>query len=90
MSRFVLPPLHRQPANGVAARPVPSQLAPERCVTTQPVVSPDHLMLVGRDLDGRVRIRVELASEDVSSWWIKVIRHWLAWSYGASEIKIVK
>lgn len=77
------------PANGVARRPVPNPLAPERCITVAECVSPHHVVLVGRDLQGIVRVRVELASEDVTAWWFKVVRHWLAWHYGACDIKIV-
>jgi hypothetical protein len=83
-------PLPRHtPANGVEARRVPGPMAPERCITSAECVSPDHVVLIGRDLNGVVRIKVELSREDVSMWWAKVIRHWLAWHYGASEIKIV-
>lgn len=89
MPSHYFPPLRRVPANGVSPRPVPGPMAPERCVTSFPTVSPETTMLVGRDLQGRVRIRLEVASDDVSPWLLKVIRHWLAWHYGASEIKIV-
>jgi hypothetical protein len=83
-------PLTRHtPANGVSARRVPGPMAPERCVTQDDCVSPQCIVLVGRDLDGKVRIRVELSREDASSWWLKVIRHWLAWQYSATEIKLV-
>lgn len=63
-------------------------MAPERCVQYERGVA-GTLILVGVDAKGVVRVRVMLASDDVSSWWLKVIRHWLAWAYGASEIKIV-
>lgn len=82
------PSPRRLPANGVARRPVPSQMAPERCVQREEGIG-DTVVLLGLDLRGRVRVKVELASEDVSFWWLKVIRHWLAWSCGACEIKIV-
>ncbi len=82
-------PRRHAPANGVAARPVPGPLAPAHCVTLAECVSPDAVLLIGRDLSGTVRIKIELSAEDVSTWWIKVVRHWLAWAYGASEIKIV-
>lgn len=77
------------PANGVVRRPVPGPMAPERCVTIGECVSPQHVVLVGRDLNGAIRVKVELAAEDVTVWWFKVIRHWLAWHHGACEIKIV-
>lgn len=82
-------PSKAPPANGVSRRPVPGPLAPERCVTLGECVSPNHVLIIGRDLNGVVRVKVELAAEDVSAWWLKVVRHWLAWCYGASEIKIV-
>lgn len=72
------------------ARRVPEQMAPERCVTRDDCVSPDHVYLVGSDLTGRVRIRVELSREDASRWWVRVIRHWLAWRYDAMDIRLVK
>jgi hypothetical protein len=71
-----------------AQRPVPGPMAPERCVTTRDCLG-DVVELVGRDLDGRIRIRVFLSRDDVSAWWVKVIRHWLAWRYGAAEIKLL-
>lgn len=82
-------PRQHTPANGVTMRPVPSQLAPGRCVQFEDSISPDHLILIGRDLNGIVRVRVELSREDASTWWVKVIRHWLAFQYGAAEIRIV-
>jgi hypothetical protein len=82
-------PRHRTPANGVAPRPVPGQLAPERCITRSDSVAPQHVVLVARDLTGAVRMKVEVHQDDVSVWLLKVLRHWLAWAYGASEIKIV-
>lgn len=90
MSTFYLPPIRRTPASGVAPRPVPNQMAPECCVTSSASIDDRYAVLIGRDLSGRVRIKVELAADDVSSWWLRVIRHWLAWQYGASEIKLVK
>lgn len=89
MPKFYLPS-SRPPANGVSPRPVPGPMAPERCVMTQPCVSPHCTVLVGRDLQGVVRVKVELATEDISSWWLKVIRHWLAWHYGAADIKLIR
>ena len=77
------------PANGVNRRPVPGPLAPERCVSHTDSVSAEHVVLIGRDLAGVVRVKVELHRDDVSTWWLKVLRHWLAWCYGATEIKIV-
>ena len=77
------------PANGVTRRPVPGPMAPERCITQNDSVSPDHVVLIGRDMAGIVRVKLELHRDDVSAWWLKVLRHWLAWCYGASEIKIV-
>jgi hypothetical protein len=88
MPKFHFPSRH-VPANGVVARRVPSQLAPERCIGYEHGVAGQSVVIVGSDLDGHVRIKVEVAREDVSSWLVKVIRHWLAWYYGASEIKIV-
>jgi hypothetical protein len=82
-------PRRRTPANGVEARRVPGPLAPDRCITRAESVSPHHVVLVGRDLTGVVRVKLELHRDDVSLWWLKVLRHWLAWCYGASEIKIV-
>lgn len=79
----------RTPANGIERRPVPNMMAPERCVTNTDSVSADHVILIGRDLTGAVRVKVELSREDASVWWVKVIRHWLAWQYGASEIKLI-
>lgn len=89
MSKTYFPPLRRTPANGVAPRPVPGPLAPERCVEYQPGVGGSTVTLIGKDREGTVRIRVELATDDASAWWLKVIRHWLAWAYSAGEIKIV-
>jgi hypothetical protein len=65
-------------------------MAPERCVTSSPSIGEGYTVLIGRDLHGTVRVKVELAAGDVSSWWLRVIRHWLAWQYGASEIRLVK
>lgn len=73
-----------------SARKVPEQMAPERCVTYDECVSPHQVVLVGTDTTGRVRVRVELAREDASGWWIRVIRHWLAWRYDATDIRLVK
>lgn len=87
-SKFYIP-RHHTPANGVAPRRVPSQLAPERCIGYEHGVTTHTVVIIGRDLKGAVRIRVELSRDDVSLWFIKVIRHWLAWWCGASEIKIV-
>lgn len=89
MGTFYRPPLQHRPANGVIRRPVPSPLAPERCLNKAESVSADHVVLIGRDLTGVVRIKVELHRDDVSAWWLKVLRHWLAWCHGASEIRIV-
>lgn len=86
--KFYIPKRHI-PANGVSARRVPGPLAPERCVGIQRCVSGTHTRLVGCSLDGVVRVEVILAKGDASTWWVKVIRHWLAWYYGASEIRIV-
>jgi len=77
------------PANGVTRRPVPGPLAPERCVGLDHSISSAHIVIVGCDLSGVVRVKIELSREDASGWWIKVVRHWLAWCYGAVEIKIV-
>jgi hypothetical protein len=90
MPPHYFPPIRRAPANGVSPRPVPGPLAPERCVQyVHGVGEGATVVLLGVDLKGKVRVKVELASDDVSTWWLKVIRHWLAWCYGASEIKIV-
>ena len=78
------------PANGVSARRVPGQMAPERCVEYENGVGPDNVVLIGVDLSGVVRVKIELTREDASAWWLKVVRHWLAWQYGASEIRIVR
>jgi hypothetical protein len=88
MSTFYLP-RHHTPANGVAPRTVPNQLAPERCITHVKSMAPEYVVLVGRDLSGTIRVKLELHRDDVSVWWLKVLRHWLAWAYSASEIKIV-
>jgi hypothetical protein len=77
------------PANGVTRRPVPGPMAPERCVTYDDCVSPNHVVLVGEDMKGVVRIKIELSREDASTWWVKVVRHWLAFQYGAADIRIV-
>lgn len=90
MAKHYFPPIRHVPANGVTPRPVPNQMAPERCVTSSPSISDGHTVLIGRDLEGRVRIKVELEADDVSPWLLKVIRHWLAFQYGASEIRLVK
>lgn len=63
-------------------------MAPERCVTRFPFHA-EHVQLVARDLTGAVRMTIVVHEDDVSSWLLKVVRHWLAWSYGAAEIKIV-
>jgi hypothetical protein len=73
-----------------SARRVPEQMAPESCVTYDDCVAPDCVSLVGSDLSGRVRIRVVLSRDDASTWWVRVIRHWLAWRYDAAEIRLVK
>jgi hypothetical protein len=78
------------PANGVTRRLVPGPLAPERCVTLAECVSQEHVVLVGRDSDGIVRVKVELAAEDVTSWWFKLIRHWLARHYRVSGTTAVR
>ena len=65
-------------------------LAPDRCVTSSPSIAEGYTVLVGRDLSGTVRVKVELASGDVSSWWLSAIRRWLAWRYGSAELKLVK
>lgn len=70
-------------------RPVPQQMAPERCVEMERCVSPEYVTLVGLDLTGTIRVKVELHRADVSAWWVKVIRHWLAWQHGACDIRIV-
>jgi hypothetical protein len=63
-------------------------MAPERCVTTRDSLA-GVVELVGRDLTGAIRIRVLLPREDVTNWWVKVIRHWLACRYGAAEIRLL-
>jgi hypothetical protein len=70
-------------------RPVPQQMAPDRCVTTQECVSCDMVALIGRDLQGVVRVRVELSREDACDWWVRVLRHWLAWKHGACEVRLI-
>lgn len=73
------------------ARAVPGPLAPAHCVTVESGhISPDHVVLVGRDLQGVVHVRVELSRADASSWWGHAIRSWLAWRHGASEIRILR
>lgn len=69
-------------------RPVPGQMAPEQCVTTRDGLG-GVVELVGRDLEGHIRVRVILSRDDVSVWWVKVVRHWLAWRYGAAEIRLL-
>src|ERR1700737_2702733 len=59
-------------------------LAPEQCVEMERCVSPDHVWLVGTDLSGAVRVKVELSRDDVSEWWVEEIRYWLAGGYGAA------
>lgn len=71
-------------------RSVPGPLAPASCVSLESCVSPDHVLLVGRDLHGVVHVKVELSRADASSWWGKVIRLWLAWRHGASEIRLMQ
>jgi hypothetical protein len=88
MPKFYLPS-RRPPANGVTPRSVPSQMAPERCIGYEWGVTNHTIIITGSDLKGQPRIRVELAQDDLSPWLVKVIRHWLAWYSGASEIKIV-
>jgi hypothetical protein len=82
-------PTARIPATGVAPRRVPNQMAPERCVQYAKGVGGGTVILLGCDLEGTIRVRVELAADDLTVWWLRVIRHWLAWYYGVSEIKIV-
>ena len=89
MSKFLFLAPARTPANGVPRRPVPNHMAPERCVTRREGTAPKYVQLVARDLSGTVRMTVEVHEDDVGPWLLKVIRHWLAWAYGASEIKIV-
>ncbi|MDQ2667393.1 MAG: hypothetical protein M3Z05_15450 [Gemmatimonadota bacterium] len=62
-------------------------LAPERCITNADSVSQDHVTLVGRDLEGVLRVKVELARDDASEWWVKVMRGWLARDYGATPLE---
>lgn len=65
-------------------------MAPERCVTSQSAVSSECIILTGRDTAGVVRCRVELERDDTAVlWWIRVLRHFLAWRYGACEIKLI-
>lgn len=90
MPTHYFPPIRRTPASGVAPRRVPSQMAPERCVTVADSVCPDVVQLIGRDLSGVIRIRIEIARADASPWLIRVIRHWLAWAHNATEIRIVR
>jgi hypothetical protein len=63
-------------------------MAPENCVTYQPTVSPGHVTLIGSDIDGVDRVEITLAREDVTEW-IKMIRQWLAWRYGALELTLL-
>jgi hypothetical protein len=58
-------------------------------VQLQACVAGTHIAIVGFDLKGVMRIRIELARGDASGWLIKVVRHWLAWRYGAAEIRLL-
>lgn len=70
-------------------RPVPGALAPLECLSIESSVARDCVVLVGRDLKGHVRVKVELSRVDASSWWGKVIRLWLAWRYGCAKIRLL-
>lgn len=71
-------------------RPVPGPLAPADLVTIEECLAGcGGVVLVGRDLEGNVRIRIDLAREDATSWWFKVIRLWLAWRYNAVHIRLL-
>jgi hypothetical protein len=65
-------------------------MAPEDCVTLMHSVSPEYVVLVGRDLAGQVRVKVELSRADASEWWVETIRHWLADQYGAPELRLLR
>jgi hypothetical protein len=81
-------PPRRECRSAIVPRPVPGPLAPERCVQYDNGVG-GTVVIVGSDLSGEVMVRVILRREHASAWWLKVIRHWLAWCCGASEIRIV-
>jgi hypothetical protein len=91
MSLSVQPsPLDGFRPGGDGPRPVPGPLAPAELVTVEQCVAGcGGVVLVGRDLEGNVRVRIDLAREDASSWWFKVIRLWLAWRYKAVRIRLV-
>ena len=66
-------------------------LAPRSCVTTQECPAEGQVALVARDLEGRIRLRIELAREDVADgWWFRLLRWALALRYGAAEIRLLK
>lgn len=66
------------------------RLAPVACVSMQEAPSAGHVALVARDMDGRIRCRIEIERDDrVIRWFVKALRCYLATFYGASDIRLV-
>lgn len=73
---------------GMAPVSSPLRLAPESCITLEPCITCEIVVLVATDLNGSVRAKIEIARSD-AKWWIKAARYFLAIRYGAAQIKLV-
>lgn len=73
-------------------RPVPHQMSDPELVTFESCNAPEWVRLVANDLDGTRQASLEIRRADVTSvaWFMKVLRHWLAWRHYAIRLKILK
>lgn len=62
--------------------------APRDCVRQFPALDDANTMLVGYDLNGRVRIKIEVASFD-GGWFESIIMRYVRWRYGR-PLQLVK
>lgn len=61
---------------------IASDIQPRDCVLEFPSVSPDHVMLIGFDMDGRARIKVELEVSDAGPEWDRWLLKYVRRKYG--------
>jgi hypothetical protein len=72
------------------ARRIPGPMAPADLVEIHDSSFPTHFRLLAHDLDGNVRIEMLVEREDMDSvrWFVRVLRHWLAWRHKATRIRL--
>jgi hypothetical protein len=61
---------------------------PRDCVRQFPTLKEDITQLVGYDVSGQPRIKIELPRED-AGWWESLIMRYVRWKYGR-PIRIVR